>query len=218
MPTYTPISSSLITAWKANAQNLWTLIKDNFGAHQSRLNTLEVPPALASTASIYFYGSATVPSGYLACTGQAVSRTTYAALFTAIGTTFGAGDGSTTFNVPNLQGRIPMGAGQGSGLTDRALGVAVGTENHALTTAEMPSHTHGLSPSNPTHRHLNINSLSGGSGTFHFHTGFNSGGSGTSTALQTNTSQVNLTIGNTGSGSAHNNTQPSLVVNYIIKT
>ena len=68
---------------------------------------------------------------YLLCNGQAVSRTTYDALFSAISTTFGTGDGSSTFNVPDMLGRMPIGAGAGSGLTSRTLGAKVGAENLA---------------------------------------------------------------------------------------
>lgn len=68
---------------------------------------------------------------FLLCNGQAVSRTTYSALFSAVSTTFGTGDGSSTFNVPDMLGRLPMGSGAGSGLTSRTLGAKVGAENLA---------------------------------------------------------------------------------------
>ena len=68
---------------------------------------------------------------YLLCNAQAVSRSTYSALFSAISTTYGTGDGSSTFNLPDLQGRVPMGSGAGSGLTSRTLGATGGTENTA---------------------------------------------------------------------------------------
>jgi microcystin-dependent protein len=93
---------------------------------------------------------ATAPAGYLLCDGAAVSRTTYAALYSALGgasSPWGQGDGSTTFNVPDMRGRAPKGAGQGTGLTNRALGATTGTETHLLTSAEsgVPAHTHGYS-------------------------------------------------------------------------
>lgn len=97
----------------------------------------------------------TAPSGWLLANGDAISRTTYSSLFSAIGTTYGAGDSSTTFNLPDLRGRLPMGAGTGAGLnasgtgvtsgtamTARALGAWFGEETHLLTTAELASHTH----------------------------------------------------------------------------
>lgn len=77
---------------------------------------------------IAMYGGAAAPAGWLACDGSAVSRTTYAALFTAIGTTHGAGNGSTTFNLPDLRGRAPIGAGTGPGLTARTAGQKLGSE------------------------------------------------------------------------------------------
>jgi microcystin-dependent protein len=80
-----------------------------------------------------------VPSGWLLCDGSAVSRTTYAALFAAIGTTYGAGNGSTTFNVPDLRGRTPVGADPtGVNLPDNhpALGATGGAETQTLTPAE----------------------------------------------------------------------------------
>jgi microcystin-dependent protein len=83
----------------------------------------------------------TPPSGFLLCNGQAVSRTTYGLLFAAIGTSFGGGDGSTTFNIPDLRGRVPGGIGQGPGLTNRNLGNYVGAETHTLTTGQLPTMT-----------------------------------------------------------------------------
>lgn len=68
----------------------------------------------AFTGMIVMYGNATPPTGFLACDGSAVSRTTYAALYAVIGTSFGVGDGTTTFNVPDLRGRVPVGAGTGT--------------------------------------------------------------------------------------------------------
>lgn len=87
----------------------------------------------------------TIPSGWLECTGQAVSRTTYAALFAiavdgslVVQAPFGVGDGSTTFNVPDYRGRVVLGTGTGTGLTARAHGATGGTETHALSAAEAP--------------------------------------------------------------------------------
>jgi microcystin-dependent protein len=82
-------------------------------------------------------------TGWLRCDGAAVSRTTYAALYAAISTAYGTGDGSTTFNVPDYRGRTIVGAGAGPGLTNRPIGYKDGEENHSLATAEMPSHNHG---------------------------------------------------------------------------
>ena len=134
----------------------------------------------------------TAPSGWLLANGDAVSRTTYDSLFSAIGTTYGTGNGSTTFNLPDLRGRLPMGVGTGVGLnasgtgvtsgsamTARALGAWFGEETHLLTTTEIASHTHantvgssaggsnqitGGMSANETHAHRLQNRASSGAG------------------------------------------------------
>ena len=83
------------------------------------------------------YGGVSAPTGFLVCNGSLVSRTTYATLFSAIGTVWGAGNGSTTFAIPNLQGRFSIGSD-----SSRAVGDLGGTENVALTSGQMPSHSH----------------------------------------------------------------------------
>jgi microcystin-dependent protein len=106
---------------------------------------------------------------WLVCAGQAVSRTTYADLFAEIGTTYGAGDGSTTFNVPDYRGRVPVGmdnlGGSDAGRLSWAnvMGTTGGTETVTLTTAEMPAHTH----TGPSHTHTGTTASSGS----HTHTG-----------------------------------------------
>lgn len=85
------------------------------------------------------YSGSSVPDGYLFCNGQAVSRTTYSDLFAVIGTTYGSGDGSTTFNLPNLNGRSIVGKDSSNFTT---LGATGGSINTTLTTANIPSHSH----------------------------------------------------------------------------
>jgi len=94
-----------------------------------------------------FVGS-TAPDGWALCDGAALSRATCAALFAVIGTTYGCGDGSTTFNVPNLKGRVALGAGEStaSGHTSHPLGQAAGEETHTLSVTEIPAHTHTQDP------------------------------------------------------------------------
>ena len=156
--------------------------------------------AFLPTGTVLDYGGTTTPTGFLACDGAAVSRTTYSDLFTAIGTTWGAGDGSTTFNVPDLRRRTAIGSGgtQVSGpLTN--VGNTGGSETHALSTSEMPSHSHTV----PGKTH---GTASGHRDTTKF--------SGASSAA----SNFTVSISSTGGGGAHNTMQPSAVVLKIIKT
>lgn len=96
--------------------------------------------------SILAYLGSDVPDGYLLCDGSAVSRTDYSELFSVIGSVYGNGDGSTTFNLPNLSGRVPIGA-SGS----HVLGSTGGESSHVLTVQELASHSHIV----PTHTHSN---------------------------------------------------------------
>lgn len=96
---------------------------------------------LAPTGVINAYAGSIAPSGWLLCDGAAVSRATYADLFALIGTTYGAGDGTSTFNVPNLKGRVAVGRDATQTEFD-VLGETGGAKTHTLTSAEMPSHSH----------------------------------------------------------------------------
>ena len=89
------------------------------------------------------------PTGWLACNGQTLPIAGYDALYAIIGTTYG-GDGQTNFNLPNLQGRVALGQGQGQGLPSYVLGQAAGEESHTLVDAEMPAHSHALNSSTAT--------------------------------------------------------------------
>lgn len=81
------------------------------------------------------------PQDWAFCNGQLIAIAQYEALYSLLGTTYG-GDGQTTFALPNLQGRLPMGQGAGPGLTPRALAQVGGSESVTVTVAQMPSHTH----------------------------------------------------------------------------
>ena len=112
---------------------------------------------VAPTGAIMMYGAATPPGGWLLCDGSAISRTGYSALFAVIATTYGSGDGTSTFNLPNFQGRVALGVGQSSaaGATAHALASVGGEETHALVVAELALHTHALtiSATEATHVH-----------------------------------------------------------------
>lgn len=157
------------------------------------------------------YAGTSAPTGWLVCNGQAISRSTYSNLFTAIGTSFGVGDGSTTFNLPDLRGRTTIGVGQGSGLTNRTIGQSVGAETHVLTQDEMPSHTHTQN----AHSHAissTVPTSSAGSDI-----SYSSASPQTTKTRLSATDNATATNQTTGSDDAHNNMQPSLVVNKIIK-
>jgi len=159
------------------------------------------------TGALMPYAGTSAPTGFLLCYGQAISRSTYADLFSAISTTYGTGDGSSTFNLPDLRGRVvagqdDMGGSSADRLTDQTgglngdtLGDTGGSETHTLSTAQLPAHTHTVAAQQQV----------GGDST-------NRGGSGQLGAAAT------ITTSSTGSGSAHNNVQPTIILNYIIRT
>jgi len=99
----------------------------------------------------WFPHSAALPSGWAQMDASAVSRTTYAEAFSKLGTDWGVGDGSTTFNLPESRGHTLGGSGTGPGLTARSVGDMVGAEDHTIAEGEMPSHNHGINDSGHTH-------------------------------------------------------------------
>lgn len=141
------------------------------------------------------------PEGWFNCDGRLLNKITYGNLFNAIGNTYGGSDPS--FNIPDIQGRVPIGAGSGAGLTTRTLGQKSGAETHTLSTGEMPSHSHGLTrTSNPDAG------------------AFDDGNGNASKSYACTTDRADLGIFNTynsGGGSAHNNMQPFIVLRYLIK-
>lgn len=159
----------------------------------------------AKAGFIYPLASETVPEGFLLCDGAAYSRTQYAELFEAIGTTYGTGDGNTTFNVPNLSTRVPVGTGDGYDL-----GATGGAAEHTLKEAEMPSHYHKTSEA--IYGDSNWTGTQSGEYAMHHYQSHTVSGS---THV---TWQSGIDTGETGGGQPHNNMQPYTVVNYIIAT
>jgi microcystin-dependent protein len=157
------------------------------------------PEMLMPVGVVLPYTSSTAPSGWLNCLGQELYRGDYPDLFAVIGTTYGVGNGTTTFNLPNLAGRTVVGQGTGSGLTARSMGATGGVETHALNINEMPSHTHDVS---------NTVQKSG----FNTPDGLDNGGAEIDTVTTVSTTSTSQ-----GSGVAHNNMQPFAVLNYIIR-
>ena len=196
-------------------------LKTNTGATAPEWST---ETDLCPVGSIIMYGAAAAPTNWLLCDGTAVNRTTYADLFSAIGTTYGSGNGSSTFNVPNLQGVFPAGYDGGSSYALAATGGATtdtptlsGTNaGTTLTSSQIPAHAHGgVTTGWPS------GSWTGGTGATQ--TAIDASG------LSVTSGSVNLSLDNTGGGSSHTHTwsgtssavdilPPYLVVNYIIKT
>jgi microcystin-dependent protein len=177
-------------------------LKDPTVGPEALINAVTAAANPPGTGKAYFGG--TIPAGYLACDGSAVSRTTYPALFDAIGTTWGAGDGSTTFNLPDTRGRVLNGEGLGDAVTATAWALAqkAGEEIHVLSIPQMPGHSHVLTNLGNGNADGNDNNSNQG-------VVFN--GVGPAGAL----GQV---TGVAGGDQPHNNLQPLVTVKWIIKT
>ena len=171
------------------AYNMFLDWVDEVNASLTSVDEKTVP-----VGSVHAIAANVVPTGYLPCNGQAVSRTTYANLFARIGTTHGVGDGSTTFNVPNLTDKGLFGSGSNS------VGASIGENTHVLTTAETPAHTHTID--------LEVDGA-GGSG-FDYATWETSNNATPAVPAGASTSSF-------GGGSAHNNIQASIVILWVIK-
>lgn len=184
--------------------------KSNVWSSWAQLSNPGDSSTMGITGEIKMWSAASAPSGWTLCEGAAISRSTNAALFAVIGTTYGAGDGTTTFNVPDFRGRVPVGF-DSTQTEFNARGNTGGEKTHVLTTAEMPSHTH----TQAAHSH-NL----GGNGAL------TDGSTGTLYSVQNGTfygfraqqpPAATATNNNTGGGGAHNNLQPYLTIKYIIK-
>ena len=163
---------------------------------------------------IQMYGAASAPTGWLLCNGAAVSRSTYATLFALIGTTYGAGDGSSTFNVPDMRDKFPVGSG-----STYALNATGGSADSTL-----PSHTHTATSvvTDPGHSHREGASVEFGTTSSVSGTTRNSGSDGGGKNFQTFTATTGITVATTnstaGTSATNTNLPPYRGINFIIKT
>jgi microcystin-dependent protein len=162
------------------------------GSVQSQLTS--VVAAISPTGSIMIWSTNTAPSGWLICNGATVSRTTYATLFAVIGTTYGAGDGSTTFVIPNLMGRVPFGRDANQPTEFGTLGAPGGAKTLTIAIANLPAHNHSIdhthgsfNTDNDSHSHGGSTS-SGGS---HTHT-LSDNGSGSAAVVSVGSSYTTV--------------------------
>lgn len=201
------------TCFVAKGVDLKFEVYDDSDVLQFTLDTVEAmidpatvtPPDTAfQPGMILLYGAAAAPSGWLVCNGALVSRATYADLFTAIGTTFGAGDGSTTFALPDLRGKFPLGvAASGTGNT---LGGTGGAIDHTHTG---PSHTHTVTVPRSGWGDVNVNPDTAGMLLVGSGTGLNN-------YMPTGDQDVTSAAGGTGNTGTAN--PPFLALTFIIKT
>jgi hypothetical protein len=161
------------------------------------------------SGSMFMWPTVTSPTGWLICNGSAISRTTYATLFAVISTTYGVGDGSTTFNLPDLRGRSPFGVSTSYALASTggsADAIVVSHTHTATSTVTDPGHAHSLPSgqgSNPgTNAYLGSSSTSATAGT---------------TGSQTTGITVATSNASTGSSGTGANLSPYLAINFIIK-
>lgn len=237
----TVLLDSSVTAQPAVNMTSAALVVDDrvdvepVGSPTVQLHVLGVGSMAVPTGMGGLWFTATAPAGFVILTGANLSRTTYAGLFALWGTSFGVGDGSTTFGTPNPLGKVPV--GKDASQTEFAtLGQTGGAKTHALTTAEMPSHNHTQDAHNHTqnsHTHTDYGH-NHGSGTIHggssgyAHVAGGGGGwtfgslatLATGAAALSSTAAVNNATTATnqaaGSGTAHSILDPYFVVNFIV--
>src|SRR6266536_4528152 len=197
-------------------------------------------PGIPLGVALPYFGGAAPSSAFAFPFGQAISRTTYANLFVLFATTYGAGDGATTFNIPDLRGYLLGGRDDmggvaasritvsGSGISGATLGAAGGAETVTLATGQMPAHNHTLNDAghdhavvDPAHSHgynspliAGVLSVTGGGAT-------TMGGvaqtGGTTTGISINPNTTGISINNTGGGGAHQNMPPTRICNFIMR-
>ncbi len=174
-------------------------LSDNLDAIDAKLE--ELTDFLELAGILFPYGGSVAPTGFFMADGSAVSRTVYSKTFAICGTTFGAGNGVSTFNLPNVKGRTLVGL-DGSQTEFNVLGKTGGAKTHTLTIAEMPSHNHPWRGVNDS------TTVSGSPGSYPFRI--------YQDALD-NWQGSQAYMQNTGGGGAHNNLQPYLALNWIMR-
>jgi microcystin-dependent protein len=208
-------------------------------AEGARIN-LGLGTFLVPTGSLIMWPSVTIPTDWKLCNGDAISRTTFATLFSLLGTTFGAGDGSTTFNLPNYKNRMPYGADTVAvGATGGSANAVVVSHNHTGTTGvDSPDHTHNFSATTSgqsvqhTHNMTKYTGVNASGGTAYVGDDSGSGPAGT-IATSVNSVDHTHTLSGTTSGRSNGhfhsiatdgvsgtnaNLPPYLGINFIIKT
>ena len=225
MADLTTIDANMATAVTAVA-NTYADTKKTEAISASGTNAATAILAATPIGAVWPYAGITAPTGFLFCYGQPVSRTTYSALFTALSTTYGAGDGSTTFNLPDLRGRTLAGKDNMGGtaasrltsvVTGSTLGAAGGTETHTLDSTQIPAHNHTATTTGTdgTHSHTAVGAATVATGT---NVATASGTAASpNTATNSGAHGHTISVGNTGGGLSHPNVQPTFILNYIIK-
>jgi microcystin-dependent protein len=183
------------------------------------------------------YAGTAAPSGWLLCYGQAISRTTYSALYAILSTTYGSGDGSTTFNVPDLRGRVSAGqddmggtsanrlTGLTNGVNGDTLGATGGLESFTLVEANLPAHTHdqGTLATASSGSHNHDNGADANNGSVNVEAGnqtsvADNGGTANTSSDGAHTHTISGNTGSTGSDTAVGHIQPTIILNKIIYT
>jgi len=217
-------------AWVDEAQNLsarsLSLLRPTIRAESSELWASWNPYNIPLAAGLDYWGTTAPNSAFAFPAGQAISRTAYATLFAIMGTTYGGGDGTTTFNLPDKTGRVSaMKETTATRLTSSyfggnstAMGAFGGLETHTLLIAEMPAHSHANTLNDPGHTHntspygLWTNQSGGAVGT-----GVAQANSQILATIPSATTGITIANASQGGGSAHNIVQPTIVCNYIIR-
>lgn len=163
----------------------------------------------AYIGDIRLFAGSYAPVGWILCNGTLLSISEYDAVFAVIGTTYG-GDGVTTFAVPDLRGRLPVGQGNGPGLTPRVLGQAFGSESVTLLSSQIPSHSHALMASSATATASSpAANVFAQNGTDNIYTPL------PATGPQPQTFNA-ASVQNSGGTQAHDNIMPTTAINYIM--